>query len=224
MMILETKNLCYDYQDGGVKRKILDNVNMQFKSGYVYAIIGKSGSGKTTLLSLLSGLDKPICGEIFFNGNNIEKIGYSKYRKNNVGIIFQNYNLLPYMNAIENIRVAIGITANRQSDKTPIELLRMVNIDEQTARRPVIKLSGGEQQRVAIARAIATDVELIFADEPTGNLDEKSALEVIDILKKLAYDAGKCVIIVTHSKEISTIADEVITLVNGDVLFEQKTD
>jgi ABC-type antimicrobial peptide transport system, ATPase component len=224
MIILETKNLSYSYQDGGMQRQILIDINLSFEKGKMYAIVGKSGAGKTTLLSLLSGLDTITAGDVFFAGKSIQKIGYNNYRRNNVGIVFQNYNLLPYMNAVDNIRVATGISSNKNNNLNPVEILELLEITADKMQRPVVKLSGGEQQRVAIARAIATDVEIIFADEPTGNLDEKTANEIIDVLKKMAREKGKCVIIVTHAKDIAEKADQIITLKAGNVVLDNSVE
>lgn len=217
-MILEAKDLNYYYQDGEQRRYILKDTSISFEKGKFYTILGQSGSGKTTLLSLLSALDSPHSGEVLFNGDDIKKIGYEKYRRNNVGIIFQSYNLVPTFTAVENVLVPMSITENEIPDDTKTvayNLLDYIGIVKNKADRLVNRLSGGEQQRVAIARALATNVELILADEPTGNLDEEMEQEIIEIFKKLAHEHGKCVIVVTHSNEIALQSDQAFRLRKG---------
>ncbi|MCT1903588.1 ABC transporter ATP-binding protein [Oceanobacillus sojae] len=217
-MILEAKDLNYYYQDGEQRRYILKDTSISFEKGKFYTILGQSGSGKTTLLSLLSALDSPHSGEILFNEEDIKKIGYEKYRRNNVGIIFQSYNLVPTFTAVENVLVPMSITENEIPEDTKTvayNLLDYIGIVKNKADRLVNRLSGGEQQRVAIARALATNVELILADEPTGNLDEEMEQEIIDIFKRLAHEHGKCVIVVTHSNEIALQSDQAFRLRKG---------
>jgi len=217
-MILEAKDLNYYYQDGEQRRYILKDTSISFEKGKFYTILGQSGSGKTTLLSLLSALDSPHSGEVLFNEEDIKKIGYEKYRRNNVGIIFQSYNLIPTFTAIENVLVPMSITENEipvDTKTVAYNLLDYIGIVKNKADRLVNQLSGGEQQRVAIARALATNVELILADEPTGNLDEEMEQEIIDIFKKLAHEHGKCVIVVTHSNEIAEQSDQAFQLRKG---------
>lgn len=217
-MILEAKDLNYYYQDGDKRRYILKDTSVSFEKGKFYTILGQSGSGKTTLLSLLSALDSSQAGTILFGGEDIKKIGYEKYRRNNVGIIFQGYNLIPTFTAVENVLIPMAITENEIPEDTKTvayNLLDYIGIVKDKADRPINKLSGGEQQRVAIARALATNVELILADEPTGNLDEEMEQEIVDIFKKLAHEHGKCVIVVTHSKEIALQSDQAFLLRKG---------
>ena len=215
MSVLEVKDLYFTYPDGDARKVILNEVNESFEKGKFYTIVGSSGSGKTTFLSLIAALDKPERGEILYNGINIEKIGYEKYRRNHMAIVFQSYNLIPYMNAIENVLVAMSITDNsldKDKKKKALELLESVGIEGSKATRRINRLSGGEQQRVAIARALSTNVDIIMADEPTGNLDKQTECEILDILKNLAHNDGKCVIIVTHSPNVCEIVDEVYDL------------
>ncbi len=204
MSILEIKNVTYGYKDA--ETKVLSSVNYSFEIGKFYAIIGKSGTGKSTLLSLLAGLDKPEEGEILFKDENIEKRGYTNHRKNNVSLVFQNYNLIDYLTPLENIRLV--------NNKASGDILNELGLDNQQIRRNVMKLSGGQQQRVAIGRALVSEAPIILADEPTGNLDEHTAGEIIAILKKLAKERNKCVIVVTHSKEVARAADTVLELNN----------
>ena len=208
MKILEIKNLTYSYKDS--KEKVLVNVNESFEEGKFYAIIGKSGSGKSTLLSLLAGLDEPDSGKILFNGENIQEAGYTNHRKNNISLVFQNYNLIDYLSPLENIRL---VNSQAQQD-----ILLELSLSEHQIKRNVMKLSGGQQQRVAIARALVSSAPVILADEPTGNLDENTASEIIEILKKLAKERNKCVIVVTHSKEVARAADIVFELKNKKLI------
>ena len=202
MDILEIKNVTYNYSNSN--EKVLSSVNQKFEIGKFYAIIGKSGAGKSTLLSLLAGLDKPKKGQILFKGNDIEKDGYSNHRKNNISLVFQNYNLIDYLTPIENVRLV-----NKNASET---ILFELGLDKSQINRNVMKLSGGQQQRVAIARALVSEAPVILADEPTGNLDVDTASEIIEILKKLAKERNKCVIVVTHSKEVANSADIVLEL------------
>ena len=202
MDILEIKNVTYNYSNSG--ELVLSKVNQKFEIGKFYAIIGKSGAGKSTLLSLLAGLDKPQKGQILFKGNDIEKDGYSNHRKNNISLVFQNYNLIDYLTPIENVRLV-----NKNASET---ILFELGLDKSQINRNVMKLSGGQQQRVAIARALVSEAPIILADEPTGNLDVDTASEIIEILKKLAKERNKCVIVVTHSKEVANSADIILEL------------
>lgn len=202
MDILEIKNVTYNYSNSN--KKVLSSVNQKFEIGKFYAIIGKSGAGKSTLLSLLAGLDKPKKGQILFKGNDIEKDGYSNHRKNNISLVFQNYNLIDYLTPLENVRLV-----NKNASET---ILFELGLDKSQINRNVMRLSGGQQQRVAIARALVSEAPIILADEPTGNLDVDTAGEIIEILKKLAKERNKCVIVVTHSKELANSADIILEL------------
>jgi len=188
------------------------------EKGTFYAILGQSGSGKTTFLSLISALDSPKSGQVLYEGTDIEKIGHENYRRDDISIIFQSYNLIPYLSAVENVLVPMAITKNQLPDnqrEVAYNLLDYIGITKEKADRLVNQLSGGEQQRVAIARALATNVDIILADEPTGNLDEEMEQEIIDIFKELAHVHNKCVIVVTHANEIAQQADEVLYLRKG---------
>ena len=219
MNILETKDLYFTYPDGDARKVILNDVNVSFEKGKFYTILGASGSGKTTFLSLIAALDKAERGEILYEGKSLSEIGYEKYRRNNVGIVFQSYNLIPYMNAVENVMVAMSITDNEMEKDMKGQALRIlesVGIDGSKATRRINRLSGGEQQRVAIARAISTNVEVVLADEPTGNLDAKTSETIIEIFKELAHKQNRCVIMVTHSEKIANQSDVILKL-NTDI-------
>lgn len=206
MAVLELKNIFYAYEKG---RSILSNINIEFEAGKMYAILGSSGSGKTTLLSLIGGLDIPQKGEILFDGKNISQCGLAYHRRSHVSLIFQSYNLIDYMTPMENV----ALTAKKDS----LTLLERLGLTTEESRRNVIKLSGGQQQRVAIARALASDTPVILADEPTGNLDEDTAVEITGILKESAHGLNKCVIVVTHSNELAAQADIVLKLKRGSL-------
>lgn len=224
MAILETNKVNYYYQDGDQRRYILKDTSVAFEKGTFYTILGQSGSGKTTFLSLISALDAPKEGEVLYNGEDIKKIGYENYRRNDIGIIFQSYNLIPYLTAAENVLVPMAITENElPTDQREVayNLLDYIGIVKTKADRPVNKLSGGEQQRVAIARALATNVDIILADEPTGNLDEEMENEIVEIFKTLAHEHGKCVIVVTHSKEIADRSDQTLYLRKGKLTKDE---
>lgn len=224
MAILEINNLEYYYQDGENIRYILKNLNCSFEKGTFYSIRGASGSGKTTLLSLISALDTPTKGNILYEQQTLKQIGYEAYRRNNIGIIFQYYNLIPYLTGLENIQVAMCETDNdipKNQKEVAYNLLDFIGITKTKADRQINKLSGGEQQRIAIARSLATNVDVILADEPTGNLDETMQQEIVDIFKSLAHEYGKCVIVVTHNNEIARQADVSFTLKQGELTQDE---
>ena len=214
MSIMELKEVRYTY-DG--KRNVLKAVSTEFETGKMYAILGPSGCGKTTLLSLLGGLDSPTDGQIVFDGQDIEKLGLATHRKNNVAFIFQSYNLIDYLTPQENVALT--------SKLPPLPILERVGLTVEESKRNVLKLSGGQQQRVAIARALASDASAILADEPTGNLDEDTAVEIYAILRECAHRMNKCVILVTHSNELAQQADVILRLHKGTLqVLERNLD
>jgi putative ABC transport system ATP-binding protein len=212
MSILAIENLSYSYDKG--ETPVLKNINFEFEKGKIYAIVGRSGAGKTTLLSLISGLRKSTEGKILYDGKDISGLDREKYRSQNIGVIFQDFNLLPHLTALENVILSMDIAGMKIADKKEyaLQMLKKVELNEEKANRRILKLSGGEQQRVAIARALSYDPEIIIADEPTGNLDGATEEAIMKILKGLAYEDGKCVIIVTHSPNISQSVDKVFSL------------
>lgn len=212
MNILELKNVSYQYE--GAKKKVLSNINYSFEEGKLYAIMGKSGSGKTTLLSLLAGLELSTSGQLLYKAKDLKEIDRDNYRAKEIGVIFQGYNLLTNATALENIILSMNISKVKDKNKKQLalELLDKVDINKEKANRIILRLSGGEQQRVGIARALSHNSDLILADEPTGNLDSDTENEIMKILKRLAKEQNKCVIIVTHSKNVASYADEVIEL------------
>jgi len=215
MNILTLNNVSYVYD--GTKKNVLKGVSASFEAGKVYAIAGKSGSGKSTLLSLIAGLDVCTDGKILHGESDLTQIDRDEYRAKGIGVVFQAFNLITNSTAIDNIVLSMQISGSNERDKKSFayELLGKVGIDKETADRKVLKLSGGEQQRVGIARALAHNPNIIIADEPTGNLDTDTEHDVLKILSSLAHDEGKCVIIVTHSKKVSSIADEVLGMKDG---------
>ena len=218
--ILKLENLNYGYEDGGYKRQILKDLSYEFEQGQFYTILGPSGSGKTTLLSIIAGLDKQESGKIYYEGDDLDKIGLYKYRRNKIGIVFQQYNLISYLTGLENIELAMTETDNaipKNQKEVAYALLEKFGIVKSKADRLVTKLSGGEQQRVAIARAIASNVDLIFADEPTGNLDTATEQEIIKIFRMLTEEFGKTVIVVTHSNVVSELSDRRVVLNEGQL-------
>lgn len=212
--MLEVKNMNYWYKH---KDEVLyEDINLTFEEGKLYSILGSSGSGKTTFLSLIAGLDVPKTGEILYDGKSLKKIGLINYRNQCVSIVFQSYNLLPYMSAVDNIVSAMEITNSQQKNRKEyaLSMLEKVGITKEMAQKNVQHLSGGQQQRVAIVRAMCCDAKLVVADEPTGNLDEKNSLEIIRLFKELAHEQGKCVIVITHERDIAKECDTILELKN----------
>ena len=213
-MILSIRNASYQYADAEADEYALKDVSFDFEKGKMYAIRGRSGTGKTTLLSLITGLERCTEGEIIFEGQDLKNVNLDEYRSQKIGIVFQSYNLLPYMTAAENIVLSMDISGATIEDKRgkAIELMKAVGLKEQYADRKVLRLSGGEQQRVAIARSLSYDPKMIVADEPTGNLDKQTETEIMEIFRQLAHKEGKCIITVTHSPNVCAAADVVYDL------------
>lgn len=211
MSLLELKDVCYKYD--GTSNNVLNNINYTFDAGQIYAVVGRSGAGKTTLLSILSSLASPTSGQILLDGQDISKIDKYKFRSTYVGVVFQSFNLLTHMTALENVMLSMNISGKKFEDKKAraVELLEKVGLEEEEYNRRILKLSGGQQQRVAIARALSYDPQIILADEPTGNLDGETQDEIIDIFKMLAEE-GKCIILVTHSPTVAESADVIYEL------------
>ena len=202
MTLLQLQDVTYRYKN--TAEAVLYQIKYNFEPGKFYSIIGESGAGKSTLLSLLAGLDSPVEGSILFQGEDIRKKGYSYHRMHHISLVFQNYNLIDYLSPLENIRLV-----NKKASK---DTLLELGLDESQIKRNVLQLSGGQQQRVAIARSLVSEAPVILADEPTGNLDPKTAGDIIELLKSLAHKTGKCVIVVTHSKEVAQASDITLEL------------
>lgn len=218
--ILGFEDVSYHYSDGSDNITILNKANYSFEKGKIYAIVGASGSGKTTTIVLAGGLDKPKAGKVYFKGTDTAEIGLNKYRRNDVSIVFQSYNLIYYMNAYENVANALEIANIKVNDKKDycLKILNGLGLSKEQCFRDIRKLSGGQQQRVAIARAIAKDVDLILADEPTGNLDEKNSQDILKTFIDLAHKNNKCVIIVTHSPSLAKKCDVQLKIMEGQIV------
>ena len=217
MSVLELDKISYTY-DG--KTYVLKDFSLKFEKGKVYAIVGKSGAGKTTLLSLLAGLDKLSGGKILFNGKDITNIDKYTYRSNDVGVVFQSYNLLPKFTARENVELSIDLSKKKVSNKKELalEILKKVGLSEEEANRRVLKISGGQQQRVAIARAIANTPKLLLADEPTGNLDPQTSEQVFAELLSIVKETGLSALIATHNMELAKKMDRKVMLKEGHLV------
>ncbi|MFC1432174.1 ABC transporter ATP-binding protein [Streptacidiphilus sp. N1-3] len=215
--VLQLTGLTRTYPFRGRERAVLKEVSYAFESGRMYSVVGPSGSGKSTLLALAGGLDSPSSGAVSFNGRDIADLGLGAYRNRHVAMVFQSLNLLTYLTAVQNITSAMEITGVGRGGRKQraVELLDLLGIEEGDRHRRTPELSGGQQQRVAIARALACEVDILFADEPTGSLDHDTAAEIITVLRKLAHDRGKCVIVVTHSREVAAASDEILHLKRG---------
>lgn len=206
MSILKLSNVSYRYTESTA---VLNHLDADFECGRMYVILGPSGCGKTTLLSLIGGLDSPAEGKIYFNEQDIASYGLDKHRQNNISFIFQNYNLIDYMTPEENVLLT--------AKEAPLPVLEKLGLTKEESKRNVLKLSGGQQQRVTIARALASQNQIILADEPTGNLDEGTAKEITGIFKDTAHNYNRCVIIVSHSMEVAREADIVYELKGGNL-------
>jgi len=214
----ELQNIEYGYLDGGMKRTILDGLTYSFDKGKFYTILGPSGSGKSTLLAIAAALDQPEKGMVKFQGKDIKAMGYTLFRRNNIAIIFQKYNLMNYLTAVENVEADMLIIDHKvpgNKKDLAYKILDTVGIVKTKADRIVTTLSGGEQQRVAISRAIAKDVDLILGDEPTGALDTATQKEIIKLFQTLAHEYQKTIIIVTHSDEVASQSDIILHLRDG---------
>ena len=211
-MVLEVKDIVYHYK-ANKDKNVLNGISYGFDEGTVYAILGTSGSGKTTFLSLLAGPDVPVSGSVLYEGQEVVKKGLNIHRKRHVSLVFQNYNLIDYLTPKENVMLG--------GDKDPEKLLADVGISKEDWNRKVLQLSGGQQQRVAIARALASPAKVLLADEPTGNLDEETGREITELLQESAHKLRKCVIVVTHSREMAEAADIVLKISKGEIHDEK---
>ena len=208
MTLLQLQDLTYRYKN--TAEAVLYKINYDFEPGKFYSIIGESGAGKSTLLSLLAGLDSPVEGAIKFEGKDIREQGYSYHRMHHISLVFQNYNLIDYLSPLENIRLV-----NKKASK---DTLLELGLDESQIKRNVLQLSGGQQQRVAIARALAAKPAILLADEPTGNLDSKTGMDVIALLKMTSQAFHQTIVMITHNEEIALMADRMIRIEDGKVV------
>lgn len=217
--ILKSENLTKYYGKNENLVKAIDNVNISIEKGEFVAIVGKSGSGKSTLLHMLGGLDNPTSGDVIIDGQNIGKMKENDlaiFRRKKIGFIFQYYNLIPSINVWENVVLPIGLDGQKVDKDFVNEVLQVLGVDGKKDSLPAT-LSGGQQQRVAIARALVTKPAIIFADEPTGNLDSKTEAEVIKLLKLSAKKYDQTIVMITHDENIANMADRVITIEDGKV-------
>lgn len=220
MSILKTSGLAKTYGMNETAVKALKPTDLEIKEGEFLAIVGPSGSGKSTLLHLLAGLDKPSAGKVFINEQDIYELSeneLSRYRRQNIGFIFQAFNLMPILSAEENIKLPVLMDGKKVDEGYIDELMDVLNIKERRKHLPG-ELSGGQQQRVSIARALANKPSIIFADEPTGNLDSKNSKEVLQLLKSTIEKYNQTLIMITHDGSIEQMADRVITISDGMIV------
>ncbi|HQM97215.1 MAG TPA: ABC transporter ATP-binding protein [Clostridia bacterium] len=220
MAILQLDKVSYEYRNKHQTVKAVNEFSYEFNQGLFYAITGKSGSGKTTLLSLMVGLDVPTEGVIKYEGTDLEEMNMDKYRRDCVSLIYQDFNLFPLLNILENVMYPLKLKGQKTSEcrMLAMEKLKMVGLEESYYKRYPSMLSGGEQQRVAIARALVTGSSILLADEPTGNLDTENGNNIVSILKDLAHNNKFCVIVVTHDLDIASVADKTLSLRDGRLI------
>ena len=222
--IIETRELCRIFRDSDSEVRAVDGITLCIAEGEFTAIVGPSGSGKTTLLNLIGGLDKADSGSLYVNGKDISGLSEKEmtaFRLHHIGFIFQAYNLIPVLTAKENVSFVMELQGRRkdETEKRAIELLRAVGLGDRINSRPS-KLSGGQQQRVAVARALASGPQFVLADEPTANLDSKSAENLLDIMERLNKQEGTTFIFSTHDQRIMAKARRIITLEDGKIISD----
>ena len=218
--VLTAKDLQKEYDIGKLKEQALVKVSLEIREGEIISVIGESGSGKSTLLNLLSTIDKPTAGTVEYNGRRIDNLKQkqaSRLRLEEFGFVFQKYNLMPSLNIYDNIILPVAVMNQKWDKEYLAEICKRLGIEEQLRKMPG-QLSGGEQQRVAIARALVNQPKVVFADEPTGNLDSRNGNEVFRILLDCARTEGKTVIFVTHNMELAEMADRKYTLQDGEMI------
>ncbi len=224
MKVIDIKDVHKIYDETGIAVNAVDGVTLSFNEAEFAAIVGPSGSGKTTLLNLIGGLDMPTSGDIIIDGTNLSKLKSSRlidFRLNNIGFVFQAYNLIPVLSAKENIEFIMNLQkwSKKDRDERTFELLKAVGLYERADSRPP-KMSGGQQQRVAVARALASRPKFVLADEPTANLDSKSASTLLEIMEKLNHEEKITFIFSTHDARVVKMAHRVITLEDGKVVSD----
>lgn len=220
MNILETTELKKYYGKEPNITKALDGISLTVEKGEFVAIVGTSGSGKTTLLNMIGGLDNPTSGKVVINGKDISKFNDEQltiFRRRNIGFVFQNYNLVPVLNVYENIVLPAELDGNHVDKNFLKEVVRLLVLEDKLNNMPS-ELSGGQQQRVAIARALITKPMLVLADEPTGNLDSKTSMDVILLMQSLSHEFDQTILMITHNEEIARMADRIIRIEDGKVL------
>lgn len=219
MNILTTENLKKIYETPSGKIYALDGVSVSVSEGEFIAVVGSSGSGKTTFLNMIGGLDRPTAGQVQIRSKPLGSLSSEElpvFRRRNIGFVFQNYNLLPYLNVLENITLPLRLDGVSADEPFIAEIIKSLGLEDKTCNMPYM-LSGGQQQRVAIARALSTKPAIILADEPTGNLDSITGMEVIGLLKTCAVKYHQTIVVVTHNEEIAQMADRIIRIEDGKV-------
>ena len=220
--IIRVKNLYKIYRVGETKVRALNGVEFTLYKGEFCAIVGTSGSGKSTLLNMLAGLEKPTKGEIEIGGKHIEKLSEKElvtFRREKVGFIFQSYNLLNTMNALENVAMPLSFRGIGRKERLARakKYMELVGVGRQAKHMPN-QMSGGQQQRVGIARALAVNPQIIFADEPTGNLDSKTTMEVLHLMQKIVLEQNQTLVMVTHDNNLASYADRRIRIIDGKIV------
>lgn len=216
-IILELDNLVKYYGSGDNLVRAVDHTSLQIERGKFTAIVGRSGSGKSTLLHLIGGLDRPDEGRVLIEGKDIFSLKgdrLAQFRRKKIGFIFQDYNLIPALNVWENVVLPLGLDNRKVNRQEVEEILKKIGIEDKRSAMPNV-LSGGQKQRTAIARALVTKPAIILADEPTGNLDSQTELEVISLLKKCVQDFGQTLVMITHDETIAQMADRIIAIEDG---------
>lgn len=224
MEILKVENLCKRYGEKDTEVVALDNVSFTVEKGEFVAIIGASGSGKSTLLHLIGGVDRPTSGRVFIDGTDIYELNADKlaiFRRRQVGLIYQFYNLIPILNVVENITLPCRLDGKEVKEERLEELLEILNLKNRKEHLPN-QLSGGQQQRVSIGRAIVNYPAIVLADEPTGNLDSKASREIIDLLKMSNQKYNQTVIVITHDENIALEADRTLTIDDGKIVKDER--
>ena len=224
-ILIRTKNLSKYYAVGDETIKALDDVNLEIERGQIVAILGTSGSGKSTLLNMLAGLERPTKGEVQIGKFRIDELSeaqLTKFRQRYTGFIFQAYNLLPTLTALENVAFPLCFRGvdKQVREKKAFEMLKLVGIEKRYKHKPA-EMSGGQQQRVGIARALVTDPSIIFADEPTGNLDSHTTQEVMELIRNIVDTRHNTVIMVTHDKSVAEYADIIVNISDGKVISKE---
>lgn len=225
-VMIRVKDLRKEYKLEGDKVVALKRINLEIMQGEICCIFGTSGSGKSTLLNQLAGLERPTYGSVYIRGQNITEMSENRlaeFRQKHIGFVFQSYNLLPFMNAQENVALPLMFRGESKKKRTrkAVAMLKMVGLANRLKHYPK-QMSGGQQQRVGIARAFVAMPDVVFADEPTGNLDSKTTIEVMDMITSFARKYKQTIVLVTHDPEMAKYADRIVTLVDGRIVKDTK--
>ncbi|MDO4260541.1 MAG: ABC transporter ATP-binding protein [Eubacteriales bacterium] len=227
--VIQVKNLYKIFRVGQEKVRALNGVDLTIYRGEFCAIVGTSGSGKSTMLNMLAGLEKPTKGEVIIGGEHLEKMTENqlvRFRREHVGFIFQSFNLLGTMNAIENVALPLTFRGvdKKTREKKAVEMLKLVGLPKHMKHRPN-EMSGGQQQRVGVARALVLDPEIIFADEPTGNLDSHTSAEVLQLMRKIVEEKNQTLVMVTHDNHLAGFADRIFHIIDGKIVkIEERSE